>query len=492
LPIGPFLKMRFTVFALFAIVALVLAQVHKDIEPISFRVGLSKNVKVATLAHVDHAVLEAEDIAEKADLSNTLPLRIGKAVEVSYSLVNSGAFETLKDGSRVWRLEIVTPGAFHTNINFKKFALPHGATLHIVGKQSAQRYIGAFTSANNKEDGIFATGPLLGDSMIVEYYEPSDVVGLGELEIESIVHGYKNVFGEKNGRSGTCNNNVVCPLGDGWRDQIRAVTALMTASGQRFCTGSMMNNHNEDGRQLFLTAAHCGQAQTSWIALFNYQSVTCARGGQRFLNYTAAGMKPIARHAQSDFNLAEVIEPIDESYNVYLNGWSAIDQIVNWTMGIHHPAGDVKMISLSKVPTKQGQWSGGPPNTHWRVEPWFNGTTEPGSSGSPLYSPEKLVIGQLHGGSASCRNMAGFDVYGKISKSWDIGADRASRLKEHLDPANTGKRIQLGMNLNDAKRKSGKCPCVACKNSCQFLKLKTICMSTCDKVCSKCNGKCHH
>jgi hypothetical protein len=463
--------------------AVALAQIHKNIEPLSFRMPLSKNFKSVTLAHVDHKSLEIEDEAERADPSNTLPLRIGKAIDSSITLENSGSFETLKNGDRVWRLEIATPGAFHTNINFKRFALPWGATLHIVGRDNSQRYIGAFSSANNKEDGKLTTGPLLGDSFVVEYFEPSAVAGLGEIEIESVVHGYKNVFGEKNGRSGTCNINVVCPLGDAWRSQIRSVAALMTSGGQRFCSGNMLNNHKKDGKQLFLTAAHCGTASTSWIALFNYQSLTCPRGGVRHLNATAAGMRTLARHATSDFNLAEIIEPIDEEYNVYLAGWSALDTIVNWTMGIHHPAGDVKKITYARVPTKHGQWSGGPPNTHWRVEPWFNGTTEPGSSGSPLFNPKKQVIGQLHGGSASCRVTNGFDVYGKIAKSWDIGANNAARLKDHLDPANSGKKEIDGINLNDIARKVVKCPCALCKQSCGFLRLKNICLSSCDRVC---------
>jgi hypothetical protein len=312
-------------------------------------------------------------------------------------------------------------------------------------------YLGAFTHVNNKEDGVFATGPLSGDSFILEYYEPKEVVGQGVLELESVVHGYRNLFGKeepKNGRSGLCNVNVVCPEGNEWRDQIRGNAALMTSSGQRFCSGSMINTHG-DKKQYFLTAAHCGTASSSWVALFKYESFTCPRGGQRLLNYTASGMKPVARNTITDFHIAEVLEPIKASYQVYLNGWDAIDAPSNGACGIHHPAGDVKKITFATVPMKNGSWSGGPPNTHWRVEPWSKGTTEPGSSGSPLYNMKKLVIGQLHGGSASCSNMRGFDVYGKLARSWDIGTTPATRAKDILDPKGTGKRTCLGRNLHN-------------------------------------------
>ena len=36
--------------------------------------------------------------------------------------------------------------------------------------------------------------------------------------------------------------------------------------------------------------------------------------------------------------------------------------------------------------------------THVRVEDWDLGTTEGGSSGSPLFDQNHRVIGQLHGG----------------------------------------------------------------------------------------------
>lgn len=308
---------------------------------------------------------------------------------------------------------------------------------------------------------FFATGPLEGDEFILEYFEPKNLKGIGKIEIESIVHAYRPIFvtkklenedEEKNGRSGLCNNNVVCPIGDKWRDQIRSVAMIMLTGGSRLCSGSMLNNNEQDGRQLFLTAAHCGTASTNWIAVFNYQSKTCPRGGERFLNNTATGMKPITRNAVSDFHIAEIIERIPDEYDVWLNGFNAIDKPDNASIGIHHPMGDVKKISFSNIPHKNGSWTGGPANTHWRIEPWHNGTTEPGSSGSPLFDTKHRVIGQLHGGSASCSNMRGFDVYGKLARSWDIGTTNATRAKDVLDPKNTGVRTLQGANLNDLRK----------------------------------------
>jgi hypothetical protein len=41
-------------------------------------------------------------------------------------------------------------------------------------------------------------------------------------------------------------------------------------------TGSMINNVQQDGKQLFLSADHCGGGNAdAWILMFNYDSATC-------------------------------------------------------------------------------------------------------------------------------------------------------------------------------------------------------------------------
>jgi len=65
-----------------------------------------------------------------------------------------------------------------------------------------------------------------------------------------------------------------------------------------------------------------------------------------------------------------------------------------------------------------------------------------GSSGSPLINNNHRVIGQLYG---SChlpwdctQNITVPSIYGKLSVSWNKGNVPQRRLKEWLDPINTG------------------------------------------------------
>jgi lysyl endopeptidase len=469
-----------TFIVLLALFAVCMAQVHVDVDPVSKIRTVSKSIETRALPTVNHEEEIQQDEAERKNINSELPVRFGKPIDVSFSLKNSGTWEQLEDG-KLWRLRIVSKGAFSTNLIFKRFVVPYGATVHVISESAT---LGAFTSENNKEDGVFATGPLAGDVFTIEYYEPKEVEGQGELEVEKVVHAYKNFFGlqEKNGRSGTCNINVVCPEGKEWKDQIQATAALMTSSGSRFCSGSMINNRKNDGKQYFLSAFHCGTPSSSWVVLFNYFSSTCARGGSRLLNSTASGVKLIAGNRVSDFTLSEVVEKIPKAYNVYLEGFNAQDKPTQKSVGIHHPAGDVKAISFSDMPVTSSRWASGPDNTHWRVPRWSKGTTEPGSSGSPLFDEQKRVVGQLHGGSASCRNMNGYDVYGKLSHSWE-GTSATMRLKDHLDPENTGDRTKSGKYLYDLIKDTKPTECEVCQRSCKFVK-STKCQQFCAQVCS--------
>jgi len=297
-----------------------------------------------------------------------------------------------------------------------------------------------------------------------------------------IIETFSVKIKKKNGRSGLCNHNAVCPIADAWRDQIRSAGALATQSVSRFCSGAAINNARQDGKQLFLTAAHCGTTPGSWLIVFRYQTFTCPRGGDRFLNYTVSGLRTVARHATTDFHLLEVVEDIGADYQVYLAGFNGVDTPSPNSVGIHHPSGDVKKWSYSGVPITHGSWTGGNPNTHWRVQPWWNGTTEPGSSGSPLFNNNKQIIGQLHGGSAACNNMAGYDVYGKVSRSWDIGTTAPTRLRDHLDPENTGTRSIDGRNLSELKKVVHKSQHQLCRESCSFFSgvKRRLCKKSCN------------
>ncbi len=414
-------------------------------------------VERVQLPAVDNDALVARDQALlRADTPR--PLRFAEPTEITLAPETHGTWETLKDGRRVWRLRVGSPGAYSLNVGFSRFWLPEGAALWLY-PAGAEPSFRAFTAADNEEHGQLWTPIVPGDELVIELNLPAAKPGdepAFALEVLRVNHAYRP-FGidratwneEDLARSGSCNVDVVCPEGDPYRDIIRSVGAY-TLNGFDTCSGSAMNNTLGDGRPLFLTADHCGVGAgnaASMVIYWNYENSTCrppgspASGGNgdgslsqfssgvNFLDTSGGGTS-----GGPDWTVVETDDPIPPEYNVFLNGWDRRDQATASAIAIHHPRVEEKRISFENDPTSITSYLSATPNpngTHIRVEDWDLGTTEGGSSGSPLYSPEKRVIGQLSGGFASCTSQTA-DWYGRMARNMTTGAEA------FLDPANTG------------------------------------------------------
>jgi V8-like Glu-specific endopeptidase len=209
---------------------------------------------------------------------------------------------------------------------------------------------------------------------------------------------------------------------------------MIIVNNNRICSGALINNTCEDFIPYFLTADHCviGQDVGNWTFRFQYKSTTC-EGWDDYSYYSYYGATLQANSSESDFALLELNNRPSGNTGITYSGWSRSDIAPNSVVGIHHPAGDVMKISIdNEQPTSA--WG----DTHWFVDDWDVGTTEGGSSGSPLYDPNHRIIGQDHAGDGNeaCDEEKG-TYYGRFDISWTNG------LSDFLDPNNTGV-----MNLN--------------------------------------------
>ena len=409
--------------------------------PYSFNNTLSSNPPTYTHEIINIESLQKEDAI--TDLHKDIPWRFGSIVPVNLNLINSGVWEILPNGDRVWRLNINSPNATSINLNYNSFYIPKDASFFIYNDKTT---LGAFTNANNKANGEFATALLKGEKITLEYYEPSTEYGNGVIQISSIVHGYRSLFDKLKGfgSSGHCNVNAVCDA-PFWGNEIRSSVMLLTAGNSRFCSGALVNNTLQDGTPYILTADHCGPLSNN-IFMFNYQSPDCSTNTDGPTTQTISGCTLIANDAPSDFFLLKLSSVPPANYNVFYSGWSNINTPPSKGTGIHYPAGDVKKISHDIDPiVEDGYYAIG--NNHWKVNDWNSGTTEGGSSGSPLYDQNHRIVGQLHGGDATCGNDA-FDAYGKFSFSWATNVDTLKQLQHWLDPNNAGTTVLDGYDPN--------------------------------------------
>ncbi|MBU2625870.1 MAG: thrombospondin type 3 repeat-containing protein [candidate division Zixibacteria bacterium] len=448
--------------AVFGTPGSVSAQISTGGSPPSFAKSLRPDVDSKRMPDVDVQALLAEDAIEE---EMGIPFRFGYPHAVTYGLDNSGTWETTSNGDRVWRLKIECPGAYSINLVYDHYRLPVGASLFIYSEDRSF-VLGAFTYKNNKDTDVFATAPVPGNVCILEYTEPSSAAFPGELRVSSVIHAYKNVFGKDAdgfGGSGSCNINVNCPDGDDWRDEIRSVVMILTSGGSRICSGSLVNDVENDLTPYFLTANHCLGGESTWIFMFNYQSPNCNNINGP-ITQTVQGSTLLAHYSTSDFALLRLTETPPSGYDVHYAGWSRVDVASPTTVGIHHPSGDIKKISFNYDAVTSTNYLSSSGTSHWRIDDWELGTTEGGSSGSPLFDDNHRVVGQLHGGYASCSSITS-DWYGKFAMSWEGGGSSSTRLRDWLDPNNTGVLYIDGSDVDsdgdDVPNGSDNCPFVA-------------------------------
>lgn len=385
---------------------------------------------------VDVAVLRAED-AERLKLGKEFDRRFGYTFDAALNLDNSGIWTLLPNGDRVWRLAIESKGALSINLTFSKFKLAPGADLFIVGNGNMD-VIGALTAFNNQADELLGTTLVRGERSYLEYFEPASVARQTKLEIGKITHGYKDVFAITGfGESGSCNRNVNCVEGGLWQNEKRAAARIINNGDH--CSGALINNTLENGKPYFLTANHCYENSIStWVFAFNWEAVGCPNpSSSPPMPQTVAGSSLVARTAKSDFCLLLLNTIPPPSYKPYYAGWNNVNKAPRQSVIIHHPSGDIKKITFDNDSSTSTGYIGANDSSHWNTSNYESGTTEGGSSGSPQFDQDHYIVGQLHGGQASCSNNT-YDRYGKVSMSWNEGTTPATRLRDWLDPLNSG------------------------------------------------------
>jgi len=415
---------------------------------------------------LDLAAIAAEDAA---DAAGGVPPRFAIPEKVSITPKTRGTWEVLPDGRSLWRLRIVgREGVNSINLGFTRYHMPpHGRLL--VYSADGMRVLPAFTAADNETHGELWTPPVIANDVVVEVTLPADEASVLGLELGSINQGYRGFGTTPAVKSGSCNMDVEClDGGDPWRAQVRSV-AVYSRGGSRLCTGSLINDTANDHKMYFITANHCGMTSgnaATIVTFWNYQNSFCRTpgspqsgqpgDGSLLQSYTGSFFR--ASNAPSDVTLVELDDPPNPAFNHFWEGWDRATGDPACSAGvpcaaIHHPNTDEKRFTYSTTNMVTSSWAASPPPTpgdgthlwvHWATDPpgpfTVPGVTEPGSSGSPLYSAAGRFVGQLHGGPSACGSTGDnlSDIYGRFSVSWTGGGTDSTRLSNWLDAGNTG------------------------------------------------------
>lgn len=401
--------------------------------PYSLRENITLNSSIYTLSNkldLKKSNLKTDTIID-GEIISTNERDIGKLFPVSITPEHFGKWTVSTNGDSIWQLQIDAIYGKYMMLIFDDFYLPQGTELFVYSADKSD-ILGAFTSKNNTKQRKFSTTPLKTNSLIIEYYQPTqtkEALTLSIMSIGLIGNAFSQLLDKNFGTSGACMINAMCPDYDDWCDQRRSVALIIrviTGAGAiRWCSGSLLTNERRDGKPYFLTAFHCidndpennsiEQSEKdeiqNWIFVFNYQSPNCNNPPtEPSLLQSINGATYINSHHKSDYALLQLNQRPPQDYNVFYNGWSNDNSDMTETgVCIHHPSGDIKKISEWEKKTSFYP-------KHWRVK-YTAGSTEGGSSGSPLFNSNGYVVGQLHSGSAACGNN-GSDYFGRFDKSW--------------------------------------------------------------------------
>lgn len=339
-----------------------------------------------------------------------------------------------------------------------RFPEPENVTLFFDNKLLSSDTIICYLNAKEKKTITFQT-----KSLEIKNISEINLIPHLNLAGNLLLNGV-GVTKKAFGNSGSCLININCEEGQKWIDQKRSVVRIKSRVQGRIlqCSGTVINNTQRDNTPYILTAEHCGHILNtdiyasssdlnSWLFDFDYESISCGSpSDESDLNYwSLTGAQLIAQSKDrggdfgSDFFLLKLNDSIPRDKKVYYAGWDNRDIASPSGIGIHHPNYDIKKISTYSTNIISAPSIKGTPDAHWEMtwSPTANGlsVTEGGSSGSPLFNQNGLVIGILNSGLASCSDNDQPDYYGKISYCWESNGEEAyNQLKPFLDPLDLG------------------------------------------------------
>lgn len=440
----------------------------------------SENKAILRLLPLKHTEIDTQTLYHTDGLK---PLKFAQTRQLNINSEQQGEWLISPDGLSVWRLTIVSPKAQGIGLKLTDYHLPQNAALYVHGRDGRLR--GAFTALNNSDSGILYLAPIQGEEITIIYEAPRghkdkqlpftlqelhhDYTGLKGISSSKLgfeegepFYDYKNLGGLA---SLVCAPNVV-GIPERWH-QSRSVV-LMLINGNLAGTGTLINNTRNDGSAYILTAAHninnlydntkpheVAELAASVVLFFGFQS-PMVRGNVRGTEeMTLSGTEVLVYDEQSDMALLRITGlpkdehgqtiAIPEAYNAYFSGWNLSEKPLAPYFGIHHPLGSTKRYNLvydKEISTSDYSigydlsWK----NVHWSIKRWEIGTTAAGSSGSPLFDKDGLIIGGLTGGRSTCSAPVD-DHYFALCRA--IRTDNGKHLLDYLDPdGSSGGRCQ--------------------------------------------------
>jgi hypothetical protein len=388
-----------------------------------------RTVTLPPLSVTEQAKIQDEDVAAASSPAKG-KLRIGVGRQFDQPLtVNQTTPATdwlqLADGSHVWTARITSTGAAGSRVHLESLNLPRGVQLLVYDPaQPAPAAPVSLETLYGQQDTWMES--VMAETVMVEcrvapQVNPSTV----RFAITGVSHFYRPLDSTATAKDLACENDVTCYRA--WTNTASGVARIyfVDAGNAYLCTGCLLNTLPSTFAPYFLTANHCinNQNAASTLELWWFYQTTVCNGtppSSSNVPHTTGGAVLLAGSPENDFTFLRLHQepPAGAAYL----GWSTGSPRGGDNMtSIHHPGqppDDYKRISFGSFSSSDFDF--------WYVH-WNNGTTEEGSSGSPLFNQNQQVIGQLYGGDLACPPNA-IDQYGRFDGTYNL-------IHQWLEPA---------------------------------------------------------
>ncbi len=363
----------------------------------------------------------------------------GSVIPVSFTLSN-GNFTTTSVG-KVWTLRISIPNALSIGLTFNQFNLSPSAEMFVYNDAQTVLNKGIKKEHFVNSDTV-SISSINGNAIVVYIIEQNNFGNFqSSISVNQLVGGYQEIsdVGEAGGSSSSlqqlratinCIPHIQCYS---WRMMsARAVARIEIPRGNNrvgLCTGTLINNEQNNGRAYLLTAFHCIDANDNNVLDANeIQALRQSRFQFQFwrtqcngsTNNTGVQFNGAVLRSQnrgSDMVLLELINQPGIGDGVNYAGWSRQTGTSSNSQSfiIHHPRGEDMRYTQTRFVSNylfnSNYWQAG----------YLTGVVDRGSSGSAIFNENSQIIGQLKGGWSSCNYTDFSDRYGKFNRSWNDG-----------------------------------------------------------------------
>ena len=360
-------------------------------------------------------------------------------------------WQTLPDGSRAAKLQIISPDAAAIRVALMLSATDPDLSVRFSGNASDAQVFGPIPANAIADDtsrfGVFWSPTLDGDVATIEFHaEAATKVSGVTLIVPRVSHHLITGAALKSpdlktvsdiGSSGACNIDVACvsPQTPALANASKAVAQIVFTQddgNSYLCTGTLLNDSITSGTPYFFTANHCinsGLAARTINTYWFFDAVACGNHTTipAYVQQTA-GASLLARSEDWDWALVRLNAA--PPAGAFFSAWNSALVGQNATVSvIHHPEGDLKKWAGGFSPGYQPFDDG----SSFIQAQYAQGTTEGGSSGAALITLNGAgfyeVRGGLFGGLASCQTPSGIDIYSRLDNLLPL-------VRQYLTPGN--------------------------------------------------------